>query len=161
MSPDLLDRLLDQVGLDTVNMYGPTEATISATFWRAHRVGAAERLPIGRPAGPYKAYVLDPYLNPLPVGVPGELWLGGRCLARGYLGRPELTEQRFVRDPFASDASARLYRTGDRCRLRADGNLEFLGRSDDQVKLRGHRIELGEIEVTLATSSLVRSEKSR
>jgi amino acid adenylation domain-containing protein len=157
MSPDLLDRLLDRPGLEVVNMYGPTEATISATFWRARQVGTSDRLPIGRPAGPYTAHVLDAYLNPMPIGAPGELWLGGRCLARGYLGQPELTEQRFVRDPFSPDASARLYRTGDRCRMRADGMLEFLGRADNQVKLRGHRIELGEIEATLAASSLVRS----
>jgi amino acid adenylation domain-containing protein len=157
MSSDLLDRLLERAGLEVVNMYGPTEATISAVFWRAHRVGSAEPLPIGRPAGPYTAYVLDPNLNALPVGVPGELCLGGPCLARGYLGRSDLTGQRFVRDPFASAVWSRLYRTGDRCRFRSDGNIEFLGRLDDQVKVRGHRIELGEIETWLATSPLVRS----
>lgn len=153
----LLDRLLGRPGLEVVNMYGPTEATISATFWRAARLAGAERVPIGRPAGPYTAYVLDRYLNPLPAGVPGELCLGGPCLARGYLNRPEATRERFVHDPFAGGFLSRLYRTGDRCRFLPDGTIEYLGRIDEQVKLRGYRIELGEIEAALAGHPRVRS----
>jgi amino acid adenylation domain-containing protein len=155
MTPDLLDRLLGRLSVEFVNMYGPTEATITATHWRAE--SPCERVPIGRPADPYSAYVLDRDRNPVPPGVPGELYLGGRCLARGYLGRPELTQERFVHDPFSDKAGARLYRTGDRCRLDADGNLEFLGRVDEQVKVRGYRIELGEVEAVLASSPLVRT----
>ncbi|HYH81623.1 MAG TPA: amino acid adenylation domain-containing protein [Longimicrobium sp.] len=153
--PELVNRLLDRLEVEFVNMYGPTEATISATWWRT-RV-PAERVPIGRAVGPCSAYVLDAQLNPLPAGVPGELYLGGHCLARGYLNRPELTRDRFPRDPFSADPRARLYRTGDRCRLRDDGMLEFLGRADGMVKVRGHRVELGEVEAALAASPLVRS----
>jgi amino acid adenylation domain-containing protein len=156
MPAPLLARLRARLPVEFVNMYGPTEATISATLWRDDG-SAAEPVPIGRPGAPYSAYVLDRWLNPLPVGTPGELCLGGPCLARGYLGRPELTRERFVPDPFSPAPGARLYRTGDRARFRADGTLEFLGRLDDQVKLRGHRIELGDIDATLATSPLVRA----
>ena len=155
MSPDLLNRLLNRLSVEFVNMYGPTEATITALYWRSTQ--PADRVPIGRPPRLYYAYVLDRDLNPLPAGVPGELHLGGECLARGYVGRPRLTQERFISDPFSSDANARLYRTGDRCRFLEDGSIEFLGRIDDQVKVRGYRIELGEVESVLAASPLVRS----
>jgi amino acid adenylation domain-containing protein len=155
MQPELLDRLFDRLNVEFLNMYGPTEATITATYWRA--TGPGDRVPIGQPGTPYTAYVLDRDLNPLPLCVPGELYLGGDCLARGYQGHPELTQERFIRDPFSNDASARLYRTGDRCRLLEDGNLEFLGRMDEQVKVRGYRIELGEVEAVLGSSALVKA----
>ena len=157
LSTDLLARVFDRLDVELVNMYGPTEATISATAWRAHRLHPAGPVPIGRPGPPYTAHVLDRYLNPLPQGVPGELCLGGTCIARGYLGLPELTRDRFVRDPFTPGHLARLYRTGDRCRWRPDGTLEFLGRIDAQVKLRGFRIELGEVQAALAESPRVRA----
>jgi amino acid adenylation domain-containing protein len=157
MPASLLDRLLARPGIEVINMYGPTEATISATFWRAAPPAGAGRVPIGRPAGPYTAYVLDRHLNPLPAGIPGELCIGGPCLARGYLNRPDATRERFVHDPFAGGALARLYRTGDRCRFLPDGTIEYLGRMDEQVKVRGHRIELGEIEAALADHPRVRS----
>lgn len=134
-------------GVRLLNTYGPTEATVVTTVWDA--AGATPDLamvPIGRPLPGTAAYVLDASLDPVPVGVPGELWIGGAGVGRGYLGAPELTAERFVPDPFAGDRDARLYRTGDRCRVKEGGELEFLGRADHQLKLHGHRIELGEIE---------------
>jgi len=135
---------------ELVNHYGPTECTVVATSARlgAGQPGGAQPS-IGRPIENTQVYVLDEGRQPVPIGVPGELCIGGAGLARGYLNRPELTAEKFVPDPFSDDPDSRLYRTGDRCRWRADGNLEFLGRLDHQVKLRGYRIELGEIEAVL------------
>jgi amino acid adenylation domain-containing protein len=139
---------------DLLNMYGPTETTV----WSAtHRVGETGGvIPIGRPIANTEMYILDQHLQPTPAGVPGELFIGGEGVARGYLNRPELTAERFIRHPFSTDSGARLYRTGDRARYGADGTIEFMGRFDHQIKLRGHRIELGEIESVLRRHSLVR-----
>jgi amino acid adenylation domain-containing protein len=140
-----------------LNTYGPTEATIVATL-QEHPGGAlsADReVPIGRPVPGWRAHVLDPGLRPLPVGAAGELFLGGIGLARGYLGDPARTAERFVPDPLGR-AGERLYRTGDRARRRPDGSLEFAGRIDTQVKVRGFRIELGEVEAALAAHPQVR-----
>ena len=150
------NQLLDLVREGTViNMYGPTETTI----WSAtHRLdGVDGTVPIGRPIANTQMYVLDSALRPTPLGVPGELYIGGDGVARGYLERPGLTSDRFLADPFRNAPDALLYRTGDVARFRSDGALEFLGRVDHQVKIRGHRIELGEIEVTLGTHPAVRS----
>lgn len=140
-----------------LNMYGPTECTTYATAYLVEHVPAdAVTLPIGQPIANTTAYVLDENREPVPLGVPGELVLGGPGVARGYLNRPELTAERFIADPFSNDPQARLYKTGDLVFQRADGAIEFLGRLDNQVKVRGFRIELGEIEAVLAKHPAVR-----
>ncbi|MBV9927471.1 MAG: amino acid adenylation domain-containing protein [Acidobacteria bacterium] len=141
-----------------LNTYGPTETTIVATAaaLSADAVGASREVPIGRPVGGARAYVLDPAQRLVPVGVPGELYVGGTGVARGYLKRPELTAERFIPDPFSGEPGARLYRTGDRVRWLPAGQLEYLGRTDNQVKVRGFRIELGEVEAALAAYPSVR-----
>ena len=134
-----------------LHVYGPTETTTFATWHLVREVAEdAATVPIGAPIGNTRAHVLDSNLEPVPVGVAGELYLGGPGLARGYLDRPALTAERFVPDPHGSEPGGRLYRTGDRVRRRPDGALEFLGRFDDQIKLRGFRIEPGEVEAALA-----------
>jgi len=160
--PTVLGRELRGVtGGRVLNMYGPTETTIWSSAFEIGETdppGDGGVVPLGRPIANTSFHVLDPALRPVPVGVPGELFIGGAGVARGYLGRPELTAERFVADPFtppdhapsrAAKAPPRLYRTGDRVRYRADGVLEFLGRTDQQVKVRGHRIELGEVEAVI------------
>ena len=138
------------------NLYGPTEATIDATHWRCRPENERSPVPIGRPIANVRAYVLDEALRPTPIGVPGELCIGGAGVASGYLNRPDESAERFVPDPFDRGAGARLYRSGDRARWRADGTIEFLGRLDAQLKIRGHRIEPGEIEAVLARHPAVR-----
>lgn len=135
-----------------VNTYGPTEASIAATASEPQFTADAipENLPIGRPVPNVRIYLLDGHLNPVPIGVPGELHIGGVGVAQGYFNRPELTAQKFVADPFSSEPGARMYRTGDLARYLPSGEIEFLGRRDDQIKIRGFRIELGEIESVLA-----------
>ena len=145
---ELRNRVLAQLpAVQLHNRYGPTETAINVTHWHC-TAADGERSPIGRPLGNVICRVLDEQLNPLPIGVPGELCIGGIGLARGYLGRAGLTAERFVADPLGA-AGARLYRTGDRARWNADGVLEYLGRLDQQVKLRGFRVEPEEIEARL------------
>lgn len=147
LAPDLAAALLDR-GVALWNLYGPTETTVWSTC--AAITAASGDITIGQPIDNTTVWVLDGANQPCPVGVPGELAIGGAGVSLGYLDRPELTAERFIPDPFRAAADARLYRTGDRGRWRNDGTLEHLGRLDFQVKLRGYRIELGEIEVRLA-----------
>ena len=143
-----------------LNAYGPTETTITATAFevapRPNENTTYQRVPIGRPFANRAIYILDRHDNPVPIGVPGHLHIGGEGLARGYLNQPELTAERFILDPFRTEPGARMYKTGDLARYRPDGNIEFLGRADDQVKIRGFRIELGEIETVLGQHPAVR-----
>ncbi|RCJ21837.1 hypothetical protein A6770_04165 [Nostoc minutum NIES-26] len=129
------------------NCYGPTEVSIDATSWvcQPH----SEVISIGRPIANQQIYILDTYLQPVPIGVPGELYVGGAGLSRGYLNRPDTTAEKFIPHPFSDETGARLYKTGDLARYQPDGNIEFLGRLDEQVKIRGFRLELGEIETVL------------
>jgi amino acid adenylation domain-containing protein len=138
-----------------VNMYGITETTVHVTY-RSLRMADANRSVIGRPLADLQVFVLDRYLQPAPIGVPGEMYVGGAGLGRGYLKRPELTSERFIPHPFSVEPGARLYKTGDVARFLNDGDLEYLGRADDQVKIRGYRIELGEINANLAEHPAVR-----
>ncbi len=137
-------------GCRIINGYGPTEnTTFTCCFTVAKPDDLIQSVPIGHPIANTQVYVLDPSCQPVPVGVAGELYAGGDGVALGYLNQPELTAERFIPDPFSSRAGARLYRTGDRVRWRSDGNLEFIGRLDSEVKIRGYRVELGEIETVL------------
>ncbi|QDE88854.1 non-ribosomal peptide synthetase [Myxococcus xanthus] len=144
-------------GLPLVNAYGPAECADTATLWRMQAPPASASTPIGTPKANMEVYVLDDALQPLPPGVPGELYIGGTGVGRGYVGRADLTAERFIPHPFSTMPGARLYRTGDRGRWNADGTLGFLGRVDFQVKVRGMRIELGEVEAALASLPGVRS----
>jgi len=129
-----------------INNYGPTEATVVAT---SGRIASGERIHIGRPIANTRIYILDAYQQPVPIGVAGEIFIGGEGVARGYLHRAERTRERFVPDPFRGDAKSRMYKTGDLGRWRANGTIEFLGRNDNQVKIRGYRIELDEVTARL------------
>ncbi|MEH1951649.1 MAG: amino acid adenylation domain-containing protein [Nostoc sp.] len=143
------------VGRNFFNAYGPTEASVCATI--AKCTLEDEKVTIGRPIANTQIYILDSHLQPVPIGVPGELHIGGAGLARGYLNRPELTNEKFISNPFSDEAHSRLYKTGDLARYLPDANIEYLGRIDNQVKIRGFRIELGEIEVILTQHPFVQA----
>ncbi|MGO8754240.1 MAG: non-ribosomal peptide synthetase [Gallionellaceae bacterium] len=145
-----ITHLFEKTGASLHNHYGPTESHVVTSYDLCKDVTSWPALPpIGRPIANVQLYILDHHLQPVPVGIPGELHIGGACLARGYLNRPELTAEKFIANPFGDEPDARLYKTGDRVRYLPDGNIEFLGRLDQQVKIRGFRIEPGEIEATL------------
>ncbi|HEY0607598.1 MAG TPA: amino acid adenylation domain-containing protein, partial [Herpetosiphonaceae bacterium] len=153
---DLPDRFFARLNADLLQFYGPTEASINATWWIFERGVEQQGVPIGRPIANTQIYLLDNNLQPVPVGVAGELYIGGISLARGYSNRPDQTADKFIPDPFAQTPGARLYKTGDRARYRVDGVLEFLGRIDHQLKIRGFRVELGEIEAVLSRHPEIR-----
>jgi amino acid adenylation domain-containing protein len=146
---ELQARFFGLLNANLHNLYGPTEAAVDVTYWECRRGGGEPIVPIGRPIANLQMYVLDREMQPVPVGVTGELYIGGAGIGRGYLNRADLTAERFVPNPFSADEGARLYRTGDLGRYLFDGTIEFLGRIDHQVKVRGQRIELGEIETVL------------
>ena len=149
LSPELSARCLSRLPADLHNLYGPTEAAVDVTYWRCEPTDRRPTVPIGKPIANTQIYIVDQNFNLLPVGVSGELCIGGVGVARGYLGRPDLTAEKFVPDPFSQSEGARMYRTGDLVHWTTDGYLEFLGRIDRQIKVRGFRIELGEIEAAL------------
>jgi amino acid adenylation domain-containing protein len=146
----LTERFFERLGQTKLhNLYGPTEASIDVTYWECKPDSTKNVVPIGRPIANTQMYILDEAMEPVPIGEEGELHIGGIGLARGYWNRPELTAERFVKNPFAAEPGSRLYKTGDLARYMPDGAIEYLGRLDFQVKLRGFRIELGEIEAAL------------
>jgi amino acid adenylation domain-containing protein len=156
MCDELVKRFYSTQTAALHNMYGPTEAAITSLFYSVPREGFSGVIPIGRPVANTLAYVLDRHREPVPVGVAGELYVGGAQLADGYYNRPELTAERFPRGCGSGFENALLFRTGDKVRWRSDGNIEFLGRIDQQVKFRGYRIELGEIEAAISSDPRVR-----
>jgi amino acid adenylation domain-containing protein len=151
-----VERFFERLNAELHNYYGPTETSIGSIDWTCQREYRRLTVPIGRPIANTQIYLLDSHLRPVPVGVPGELYTGGVGLARGYLNRPALTAEKFLPDPFSQSPGARLYRSGDVARYLPDGNIEFLGRIDHQVKIRGLRLELGEIESVLDHHHAVR-----
>jgi amino acid adenylation domain-containing protein len=153
---DLQERFFELLNAELHNLYGPTEAAVDVTYWACQPGSSLKTVPIGRPIANTQTYILDRYMHPVPIGVSGELHLGGVQIARGYLNRPELTAEKFLPDPFSREPGARLYKTGDLCRYFPDGNIEYLGRNDFQVKIRGQRIEIGEIEAVLSLFPAVR-----
>ena len=153
---DLQRRFFARLGAELHNLYGPTEAAVDVTAWRCERDGALRVVPIGRPVANTRIHLLDERMEPAPVGVAGELYIGGVQLARGYLNRVGLTAERFVPDPLSREPGARLYRTGDLARHLPDGDIEYVGRIDHQVKLSGVRIELGEIEAAVVEHPSIR-----
>ncbi len=158
LPPAIVAQLCQEFNVDRVfNLYGPSEDTTYSTYAFLEREPEDQRAPIGKPISNTQAYVLDRECQPVPVDVTGELYLGGQGIARGYLDRPDLTAEKFLPNPFARRGGERMYRTGDQVKWGRDGNLEFLGRVDQQVKVRGYRLELGEIESVLQTCEGVRA----
>src|SRR5205085_6483989 len=153
-----LDYLINNnISMEIINEYGPTEATVGCTTYSFHtsdQLVLKQDVSIGKPIDNSDIYIVDKRERLVPLGVPGELWIGGAGLAKGYLNRPELTAERFIKDPFKTTENSRVYKTGDLAKWLPDGNLKYLGRIDDQVKVRGYRIELGEVENALLQNGL-------
>ena len=156
LTRELRDRFYSQTNAKLYNLYGPTEASLAVTYWVCEPDGKERVIPIGRPMSNARIYILDKHLQPVPIGVAGELHIGGKAPGRGYLKRPDLTADKFIPDAFSENAGERLYKTGDLARYRSDGAIEFLGRLDHQVKIRGMRMELGEVEAALCQHPDVR-----
>jgi len=164
LSPDLAKKFFEKFNLPLHNVYGPAECADVATAWTCTSKDNTDSIPIGKPISNVRIYILDRYLNPVPVNVPGEIYVGGVGVGKGYVNNPKLTQERFVTDPFVNSAAmnfsgtgkAKMYKTGDLGRFREDGVIEYIGRSDFQVKIRGMRVELGEIENVLSEHAGVR-----
>ena len=156
LTRELRDRFYSQTNAKLYNLYGPTEASLAVTYWVCEPDGKERVIPIGRPMSNARIYILDKHLEPVPIGVAGELHIGGKAPGRGYLKRPDLTADKFIPDAFSENGGERLYKTGDLARYRSDGAIEFLGRLDHQVKIRGMRMELGEVEAALCQHPGVR-----
>ncbi len=155
-SVDIQNRFFSRLDAKLYNLYGPTEAAVDVTCWESRRASDLRTVPIGRPIANTRIYILDRYMQPVPVGVSGELYIGGVQVARGYINRQDLTVEKFIPDPFSDNPKARLYKTGDLVRYLPDGNIVYLGRIDYQVKVRGFRVEPGEIESVLGQHPAVR-----
>ena len=152
----LQERFFKLLDAELHNLYGPTEAAVDVTYWACRRDSDMHLVPIGRPVANTQMYILDRQMRLVPIGIPGELYIGGVQVGRGYMNRPELTAEKFLPDPFSERPGARLYKTGDLCRYLPDGNIEYIGRTDFQIKIRGLRIELGEIEYVIGQHPDVR-----
>jgi acyl-coenzyme A synthetase/AMP-(fatty) acid ligase/acyl carrier protein len=156
LTRELQERFFARLpGAELHNLYGPTECSMTVGHWACQRGDGRLTVPIGRPGANARLHVLDTALRPVPIGAPGELHIGGIQVGRGYAGRPDLTAERFIKDPFSDVPEACLYKTGDLARHLQDGAIEYLGRIDDQIKFLGFRVELGEIEATLETHPAV------
>ncbi|MGH7979695.1 MAG: non-ribosomal peptide synthetase, partial [Limisphaerales bacterium] len=154
---ELQRRFFSVLAAQLYNLYGPTEASVDVTYWACQQNSLLSFVPIGRPISNTRIYILDTHLQPVPIGVPGELYIGGVGLARAYHNRSELTAEKFIANPFAANSDSRLYKTGDQARFLPDGNIEYLGRLDSQVKIRGFRVEPDEIAEALNRHSAVRT----
>ena len=157
LPPQLVEAFFRKSNASLHNLYGPTEASIWSTYWTCQPEVARRVIPIGRPFSSHEVFILDSHSNPVPVGVIGELHIGGAGVARGYWRRPELNRDKFIPHPFNAKSNSRLYRTGDLARYLSDGTIEYVGREDFQIKIRGFRVELGEIEARLAACPGVRN----
>ncbi|WP_298553762.1 amino acid adenylation domain-containing protein [uncultured Algibacter sp.] len=146
LSVPIVEDTYDKLDVEIYNLYGPTEATVDVTSWHCKKEDLANGIPIGKPVANTQLYILDEKLNQLPIGLKGELYIAGKQVSKGYLNREELSKERFVKDIFSDNSNAKMYKTGDLARYREDGVIEYHGRIDNQIKLRGLRIELGEIE---------------
>jgi amino acid adenylation domain-containing protein len=155
MSVEVKERYFASVGKTLVHFYGPCEASIGSTFNVCKPGGESNIVSVGKPVANTQIYALDSVLQPVPVGITGEIYVGGLGVTRGYLNKPDVTAERFIPDPFSNEPGARIYKTGDRGRFRPDGNLEFAGRMDHQVKIRGYRIELGDVEAAILECPVV------
>jgi len=153
---ELKEKFFSRLNAELHHQYGPTETTVDVTMWDCEPQDDRQLVPIGHPIANTQIHILDTHLQPVPIGVRGELHVGGVSLARGYLNRPELTAEKFIANPFSEESESRLYKTGDLARYAPDGSIEFLGRLDYQVKIRGFRVELGEIETLLGQYPAVR-----
>lgn len=156
LSVKVQNRFFERIDSKLYNLYGPTEAAIEVTWWECKKEESITTVPIGYPIDNTEIHILDRKNNPVPIGVPGELHIGGVAVARGYLNKPVLTEEKFIKNPFNLEPNSRLYKSGDIARFLSNGSIEYLGRIDDQVKIRGYRIELGEVESVLVEHEYVK-----